>query len=262
MSSSVINSEVINGVGIVSINRPKAYNALNIEVLNEINSILDEWATDNEVSAVIFTGCGDKAFAAGADLTELSKLSPIEVMHDYPMAPLFNRIEGFCKPTIAAVNGLALGGGFELALACDIRVASPGAKFAFPELGLGIIPGAGGTQRLRQVANQSVALHMILTKEMMPAQRAYELGIVASIADDPLEAAKEIAGSLSTNGPLAQQLAREAIKSFATDGHAQEQLSQATAFSSDQSREGMNAFLEKRKPSFTPAEGTDTNRKT
>lgn len=257
MSRSVIHTSIENCVGVITIDRPKAYNALNIEVLNTIDEVLSKWESDQSVTAVIFTGSGEKAFAAGADLTELSTLTPDEVMNFYPMAPLFNRIEGYSKPTIAAVNGLALGGGFELALSCDIRVASPQAKFAFPELGLGIIPGAGGTQRLKQVANQSVALHMILTKDMMPAQRAYDLGIVSQLADDVLEAAQSVAKALSSNGPVAQRLAREAIKSFEAEGHAQEQLSQSVAFGNTQSREGMTAFLEKRKPNFQAPEISD-----
>ncbi|MCQ9353427.1 enoyl-CoA hydratase/isomerase family protein [Corynebacterium sp. 153RC1] len=256
MSSAVVNSVIVDGVGIISINRPQAHNALNISVLNGIEEILDSWTSNEEVTAVIFTGSGGKAFAAGADLTELSKLSPTDVLRQYPMAKLFNRIEDYCKPTIAAVNGIALGGGFELALACDIRVAASGAKFAFPELGLGIIPGAGGTRRLTQVANRSIALHMILTREIMTAQRAFELGIVSKIADDALEVAKEIALTLSGNGPVAQRLAREAIKTIDSEGHAKEQLSQAVAFSNHQSIEGMRAFLEKRKPNFAIDEET------
>ncbi|TVU57772.1 enoyl-CoA hydratase/isomerase family protein [Corynebacterium aurimucosum] len=132
--ANVVESSHESGIGIITINRPRQFNALNTEVLNAINSVLDKWESCVAVQAVIFTGAGDKAFAAGADIKELSQLSPWQVVNEYPMAELYKRIESYPKPTVAAVNGLALGGGFELALSCDIRIADPQSRFAFPEL--------------------------------------------------------------------------------------------------------------------------------
>lgn len=248
-----ITTTLSDRTGIITINRPGSYNAINNDVLTRIEEVLKKWEHDASVQTVIFTGTGEKAFAAGADVTELSSLNPLEVLHTYPMASLFSRIEAFPKPTIAAVNGIALGGGFELALACDIRVASPQASFAFPELGLGIIPGAGGTQRLVEVAGRAVALHLILTRDLMPAERAFQLGVFAAVDDDPIAFGLTLAKTLSANGPTAQRLARDAIKNTRVSsgnacGHQVEQLSQAVALSGSESREGVMAFLEKRKP--------------
>lgn len=239
------------GIGVITINRPSSLNAFNSTVLNAMRSVLDEWESDSAVDVVIFTGQGSKAFAAGADIAELSTLSPSQIIHDYPMAALYEHIESYPKPTIAAIDGLALGGGFELALACDIRVASPKSRFAFPELGLGIIPGAGGTQRLRNVAGRGVALDLILTREMISAEQALNWGIISRVEDSPLVAAQEMSQGLRKNSPLAQRLAREAIKSQPAEGHRVEQLSQSTAFSHSDRAEGMAAFLEKRTPRFS-----------
>lgn len=249
-AGNVVEYSHDSGIGIITISRPRQFNALNTEVLNAINSVLEKWESCDAVQAVIFTGAGKKAFAAGADIKELSQLSPWEVVNNYPMAKLYNRIESYPKPTIAAVNGLALGGGFELALSCDIRIADPQSRFAFPELGLGIIPGAGGTQRLREVAGKAVALDLILTRKELDAEGALQWGVITRISDDPVATAMEICNVLNENGPLAQRVARESIKASALGGHQQEQLSQGMAFSHPDSSEGLSAFLDKRTPNF------------
>lgn len=258
--ANVVEYSHESGIGIITINRPRQFNALNTEVLNAINSVLEKWESCDAVQAVIFTGAGDKAFAAGADIKELSQLSPWQVVNEYPMAELYNRIESYPKPTVAAVNGLALGGGFELALSCDIRIADPQSRFAFPELGLGIIPGAGGTQRLREVAGKAIALDLILTRKELDAEAALQWGVITRISNDPVAAAMEICHALNENGPLAQRVAREAIKAGALGGHQQEQLSQGVAFSHSDRAEGLSAFLDKRTPNFNSSVSISTEK--
>lgn len=258
--ANVVEHSHESGVGIITINRPRQFNALNTEVLNAINSVLEKWESCDAVQAVIFTGAGKKAFAAGADVKELSQMTPWEVVNEYPMAKLYNRIESYPKPTVAAVNGLALGGGFELALSCDIRIANPESRFAFPELGLGIIPGAGGTQRLREVAGKAIALDLILTRKELDAEAALQWGVITRISDDPVAAAMEICHALNENGPLAQRVARESIKAGALGGHQQEQLSQGLAFSHPDSSEGLSAFLDKRTPNFNSSVSISTEK--
>lgn len=258
--ANVVESSHESKIGIITINRPRQFNALNTEVLNAINSVLDKWESRDAVQAVIFTGAGDKAFAAGADIKELSQLSPWQVVNEYPMAELYKRIESYPKPTVAAVNGLALGGGFELALSCDIRIADPQSRFAFPELGLGIIPGAGGTQRLREVAGKAIALDLILTRKELDAEAALQWGVITRISDDPVATAMEICHVLNENGPLAQRVARKSIKAGVLGGHQQEQLSQGMAFSHSDRAEGLSAFLDKRAPNFNSSVSISTEK--
>lgn len=251
MNYEFIKSYKESGIGVILLDRPKVLNSLNSQMLRETSSQLEEWATDIEVGAVVFGSTSSKSFAAGADLEELKSLSPLEVVNDYPMASLYGKIEQFLKPTIAAVDGLALGGGFELALACDIRIASEKAKFGFPELGLGILPGAGGTQRLKQAVGRSMALYAVLSGEKLDGTRAYSIGLVAELSEEPLNRAIELASRIKANGPIAQYLAMTAIKDSGQVGHHVEQLSQALAFSTRDSAHGIQSFLNKERPKFS-----------
>lgn len=252
---SALRTEAVDGIGTITLARPEALNALTFEMTREIATQLREWEQSSAVDVIIVTGEGDRAFAAGADIPELRSKSGIE-MTRCGMQHAVSALRESTIPTIAAVNGLAFGGGFELALACDIRIAVPRAKFAFPETGLGILPGAGGTQMLTRLAGASVASHLILTGEHMRADRAYELGIVSSIheSEEFAAAATELAQTVQSKGPRALRLAKAAI-SAAHDtsmaaGLQVELLAQAVLFETADRDEGMDAFLARRQPHF------------
>lgn len=256
MSAEFLECAVAEGVGTITLSRPSALNALNEQLLRELRKTLAMWLTDPAVDVVIITGKGTKAFAAGADIAELAAKRPIELASATGMQECLTEIRSYPKPTIAAVNGFAFGGGFELALSCDIRLASEQAKLGLPELSLGIIPGAGGTQLLTRLAGAGSAIYYVLTGLPMEAHRAHELGIVSEVvsADDLLPRAAELAQLIRAKGPLATQLAKFAIGAASGEvaaGLAVEKLAQAVAFASPDAREGMTAFLEKRPPHFT-----------
>ncbi|MBO2535305.1 enoyl-CoA hydratase/isomerase family protein [Rummeliibacillus suwonensis] len=242
-------------LGFIQINRPKLRNALDLETLLEIEKALDEWKSDQNLRVVIFTGAGKKSFAAGADMKELNKRTMIEALQPN-MTATFRKIEEYDKPTIAAINGFALGGGLELALACDIRVASLNAKMGLPEVGLGIIPGAGGTQRLSRIIGKGKAMELILTGEIITAEEAKNIGLVsAAVPQTELMAkAKEYAQKISAKGPLALRLAKAAVNRGAdlemTTALYLEKLSQTILMESKDKLEGTQAFLEKRQPQF------------
>ena len=211
--------------------------------------------SDDAVSAVVFTGAGDRAFVAGADIKQLRSYT----VHDGLQARLqrlFDHIASFNKPTIAAVNGLALGGGCEFALACDIRIAAQTARFGFPETGLSIIPGAGGTQRLPQVVGAGRALELILTGRIISADEALSMGLVSHVVpiDDLVATAARLAESIAAKGPLAIELARLAVRSGAAAGGSSgmtiERLAQAILHETADKQEGIAALLEKRTPEF------------
>lgn len=255
MSFVYIERSIADGVGTITLNRPSALNALNEQMLGEVRETLSIWLTDDAVDVVVITGQGTKSFAAGADIGELAGKNPIEMASATGMQECLTAIRTYSKPTIAAVNGFAFGGGFELALSCDIRIASDSAKLGLPELSLGIIPGAGGTQLLTRLAGPGPALYHVLTGLPMTAPRALELGVIAEVlpGEDLLQRAVEIAGRIRSNGPLASQLAKVAIgaaTSEAGTGFLVEKLAQAVAFSTPDAQEGMNAFLDKRSPQF------------
>lgn len=242
-------------IGFIIINRPELRNALNLETLEEIERALDQLRANQEIRVVIFTGAGEKSFAAGADISQLNKRTMIEALQPN-MSATYRKIEDYEKPTIAAINGFALGGGLELALACDIRIASYHAKVGLPEVGLGIIPGAGGTQRLTRIIGKGKAMDLILTGDIITADEAERIGLISKAVpqDELIEKAKEYAGKISLKGPLALRLAKAAVNRGADiemeTALYLEKLSQTILIGSDDKREGTQAFLEKRKPQF------------
>lgn len=251
-----IKYEVNEGIGYVTINRPKALNALNMDVLNELYAAFTEIEADDAVKAVIVTGEG-KAFVAGADIAQMSQLNALEGREMMILGhKVMNLIEAVEKPVIAAVNGFALGGGCELAMACDIRIASEKAKFAQPEVGLGIIPGFGGTQRLARLVGKGMAKYLIMTAEMIPASEAYRIGLVEKVAapEELMDEAKKVAQTIASKAPIAIATAKSAINNgFDMDMKSASKFEIETftaAFGSEDKTEGMAAFLEKRAPEF------------
>ena len=246
--------EVENEIAVVTINRPKSLNALNSETLAELNTCLAEieGRTDNKV--VILTGSGSKSFVAGADISEMVNATPAEGRAMGLLArEAFGRLENMPQVTIAAVNGFALGGGCEISMACDIRVAAENAKFAQPECGLGILPGFGGTQRLARLVGKGRAKEMIFTCDMIDAQDAYRIGLANHVVpqEELLDYCKAMAGRIMKNAPYAVSLAKQVINSGADmdldNGLKLEANIFGLSFSTEDKKEGMTAFLEKRK---------------
>jgi enoyl-CoA hydratase len=243
-------------VAIVTINRPDKRNALNIKTREEGAAVLEELSTDDSVGIVVFTGAGDKAFVAGADIAEFSGRTAITQREVMTGRSLFTAIDTFPKPVIAMINGYCLGGGCELALACDIRIASESASFGQPEINLGIIPGGGGTQRLTRLVGEGKAMELILTGEIIDAKTAFAIGLVNQVvpADQLKAKTMEIANRIADKSPIALRLAKEAVK-LASRSNLDEGLRRevdlfALCFSSEDKDEGVSAFLEKRKPVF------------
>ena len=243
-------------VAIITINRPEKRNALNIQTRAEGAAVLDELRGDDSVRVVVFTGAGDKAFIAGADIAEFADRTAITQREVMLERSLFNAIDTFPKPVIAMINGYCLGGGCEVALACDIRIASENASFGQPEINLGIIPGGGGTQRLTRLVGEGKAMELILTGEIIDSQTAFNLGLVNHVVPaDQLEGkTMEIANRMADKSPIALRLAKEAIR-LASRSNLDEGLRRevdlfALCFSSADKDEGVKAFLEKRKPEF------------
>jgi len=247
-----------NGVAIVTINRPKALNALNSMVLDELSQIFDEIAVNDAIKAVIIIGSGEKAFVAGADITEMKDLNLIEgKMFGEKGQSTFLKIEQFTKPVIAAVHGFALGGGCELAMACDIRVASEAAKFGQPEVGLGIVPGFGGTQRLARLVGRGMAKLLIYTADIIDAQEALRIGLVQKVVAPEvlLDEAKAIAKRILKKSSSAVYMAKDAInrgiEMDISNAMQYEAYIFGICFASEDQKEGMTAFVEKRKPTFS-----------
>jgi enoyl-CoA hydratase len=241
-------------VAIVTINRPDKRNALNIKTREEGAALLEELRNDDSVGVVVFTGAGDKAFIAGADIGEFAGRTAMMQRDVMTARSLFTAFDTFPKPVIAMINGYCLGGGCELALACDIRIASETASFGQPEINLGIIPGGGGTQRLTRLVGEGKAMELILSGDIIDAKAAYEIGLVNHVFPaDQLEAkTMEIANRIASKSPIALSLAKEAVK-LASHSNLDEGLRRevdlfALCFSTADKDEGVSAFLEKRKP--------------
>jgi len=244
-------------IAIVTINRPKALNALNSETLKEINCVIDEIENDEEILAVVLTGSGEKAFVAGADISEMKEMSTIQGRKFGILGnQVFRRLENLDKPVIAALNGFTLGGGCELAMACDIRIASTKTKVGQPEVGLGITPGFGGTQRLARLVGLGMAKELIFTGKIIGADEAFRIGLVNRIVlpENLLAEAKALANTIASQAPIAVSLCKAAInKGIQTDidtAIAYESEVFGECFSTDDQKEGMSAFVEKREKSF------------
>ena len=249
-------TQLDNGIFTITINNPQRLNALNSATLNDINVAIDEVYSDVNIRGVIITGAGEKAFVAGADITELAVLSKEGGMQTAKKGhKIFNKIENCPKPVIAAVNGFALGGGCELAMACHLRVASDNAKFGQPEVNLGIIPGYGGTQRLIQLIGKGKAFELLMTADMINAQEALQLGLVNYVTtrDELLPKCKEIIEKIKTKSPSAIQHVINSVNAHFTecvDGFATEINEFAACYDSTDFKEGTSAFMEKRKANF------------
>lgn len=251
-----VRAELAEGILTLTIQRPEVRNAINPDVWQGIAGGIARAREDDAIRVVIITGEGEKAFSAGADVDYMTRRTVHEVLKGQGQN-VYDEIEALPKPVIAAVNGYALGGGCELALACDIRIASENARFGQPEVGLGIIPGAGGTQRLVRILGLGRAKHLLLTGEIIDAQEAYRIGLVTRVVPQPelLPAARALAQQLMARGPLALSLVKAAtlaaVDAGIRTGMLFERLAQAVAFGSEDRQEGLRAFLEKRPPRFT-----------
>jgi enoyl-CoA hydratase len=254
MSYSTIETEQNDRVGIVRLNRPKALNALNRTVMVELVDALGKYDTDPEIGAMVITG-SEKAFAAGADIKEMMESSSIEMLQRDHIS-IWDRILEIKKPIIAAVSGWCLGGGNELAMICDLVIASESAIFGQPEINLGVIPGAGGTQRLTRAVGKTIAMEMVLNNRHLSAEEAYQFGLVnrvssvESFLDDAIALAMEIAARAPIAIRLGKETINHAFETSLSDGIADERRSFYFLFSSEDQKEGMEAFVKKRKPNW------------
>lgn len=255
MEFSLIQKDVSGRLGIITVNRPESRNALNQLVLEEIAQALEVFSEDEQVGAVVFTGAGGKSFIAGADINQLVRKTMLDGLAP-KMQQLYDAIEEYEKPTIAAINGFALGGGLELAMACDIRIAAEGSRFALPETNLGIIPGAGGTQRLSRLVGKGRAVELILTGRLVEAAEAESIGLVTDVvpAGELMETVSATAETILAKGPLAVRMAKLVVRhGFETDqrtGMLLERLAQSLLYTSEDKAEGTSAFLEKRPANY------------
>jgi enoyl-CoA hydratase len=245
-------------VAIVTVARPEALNALNTETNERLASVVSELSADDAVRAVVLTGAGDSSFVAGADIAEMQHFSAEQARRFGALGQaVMNGIEAAPQPWIAAVNGFALGGGCELALACDIRLASEKAKFGQPEIGLGITPGFGGTQRLPRMVGEGWAKYLVLSGRHIRAEEALRIGLVQAVypKDDLMAQAMKLAAELAGKSPLAMRYCKAAVQAAVSSdlatGQGIERDLFALAFASEDQSEGMAAFLEKRPPEFT-----------
>lgn len=257
MNYETILVERKGAVAVIRLNRPDKLNALSSKLKEEVVHLLGDLEKDEGVRAVLITGAGEKAFAAGADIQEFAGRAPYEQWASYGPSSIYNVVDRFPKPIVAAINGYALGGGCELAMACDIRIASDRAQLGQPEINLGIIPGGGGTQRLARLVGLGKALELILTGDRIDAKTAREIGLVDEVVphEELEKRAMDIAAKIADKAPVAVRLAKAAVRASATlpldQGLRYEQSVFAIVFSTADKEEGVRAFLEKRPPRWT-----------
>jgi len=244
-------------IGYVTLNRPKVMNALNKATINELHGVFEDARNDSAIRGLILTGAGEKAFAAGADIAEIANNTAVEAEEATRRGQaLTDLIENLGKPVIAAVNGFALGGGCELAMACTIRIAAESAKFGQPEVRLGVMPGYGGTQRMPRLIGRGRALKLILSGEVIDASEAYRIGLVDELEPDThvIERAETVLKKIMANAPLSVRYALEAVNKGLETSVAEGLLLEASLFaicaSTDDKKEGTSAFMEKRSPNF------------
>ena len=255
--TDVVLYEVRGRVAVITINRPDKRNALNTQVRAGLHAAFARAAADDAVRVLVLTGAGDKAFIAGADISEFEGRTPVDQWREMGHGPVFDVPERCPKPVIAAVNGFCLGGGMEISLACDIRIASSAAKFGQPEVNLGLIPGGGGTQRLPRVVGMGAALRLILTGDMIDAAEALRLGLISEVTEPAqlMVRAMAIAETIASKSPVAVAAAKESTRAALSlpldDGLRMERSLFALCFASADKVEGVKAFLEKRAANFT-----------
>ena len=254
MPDEMILTEIRGRVGLITLNRPQALNALNNQLVRELMDALEACDNDDNIGAMVLTG-SDKAFAAGADIKEMADKS-VQQMMDGDSIAVFSRILNIHKPVIAAVSGYALGGGCEVAMSCDMIVASETAKFGQPEITIGVIPGAGGTQRLTRAVGKALAMEVVLNNRTLSAQEAYQFGLVNRVVpvERYLDEALKLADEIAARAPLAVRAAKRMInRSYElalTDAIQAERQEFYKLFATGDQKEGMQAFIEKRKPAW------------
>jgi len=254
MNYQTILTETHDRVGLIQLNRPKALNALNPELLSELMEAAKAFDADDTIGCIVITG-SNKAFAAGADIKQMVNATPAEMLN-FTFIDLWDRLAQVCKPVIAAVSGYCLGGGNELAMACDMIVASETAKFGQPEIGIGIIPGAGGTQRLARTVGKALAMEMTLNNRWLSAEEALRHGLVNHVypVESYLDEALKLAGAIASQAPIALRMGKEAVNiAFETSlaaGMAHERKLFYLLFGTEDQKEGMAAFVEKRQPEW------------
>jgi enoyl-CoA hydratase len=257
VSESAVQVDVRDGgIAVITLNRPDKLNALNEAVRQRLMEVVDALATDDAVKVAVLHGAGEKAFVAGADIAEFAERSPTEQREVYLRRRVYDALAAFPKPVIAAIHGYCLGGGSELALACDVRVADRTARFSQAEIRIGLIPGAGGTQRLARLVGPGQALRIALTGDMVEAEEAHRIGLVEFLVDEGrhLDKALELAGRMARWSPvslrLIKQSVRAAMETPLSAGLELEKELFLAAFASEDGREGVRAFIEKRTPEF------------
>lgn len=250
--------EVEDAIAIITFNRPKALNAMNRETMTELYDAIIRCKNDDNVKAIVLTGAGERAFVAGADISEMQDLRPKDALSFMELgSETLRMIETLQKPSVAAVNGFALGGGTEIAMACDVRFASENARFGQPEILIGLIPGWGGTQRLPRLIGMGRAKELLMSGEQIDVKRAYKIGLVNRVfpADQLISEAKKFAGKLAGMPAFAVKMIKHAVNygyDLSIDSAIRLEVECcAQCFSTDDQKEGMKAFLEKRKPVFT-----------
>ncbi len=254
MTYTTILTETRGRVGIVQLNRPQAMNAFNLTMLGEVFDALEAFDKDETIGAIIVTG-NEKAFAAGADIKEMADQTYVQMLANEHVK-IWDRIRGIRKPVIAAVSGWALGGGSEFVLACDMVIASESAKFGQPEITIGIIPGAGGTQRLARLVGKQLAMEMVINNRTLNAQEAQHFGLANRIVpvEGYLDAAVAFADEIASRAPIAVRMAKDAVnaafETSLTEGLAVEKRNFYPLFATEDQKEGMQAFIEKRKPNW------------